>query len=185
MKILSDAIFDLFNDNLPALPWLDYVMGVGFRESGQGDAFGYIAGPFGLQLAQARNPPSLPTWRREDGTFEFAVGDTDQTAVYVCHEGPIEYGGDQFSGTAEVIVPLSAFLACPIDKIQAYGPALAFIIKSWQHSVGGVSLKLARTEALLAATNKKSGNTALGVAQVAFSAKLVTGKDCLVVAPCQ
>lgn len=183
MKVLSDAIAGFFDDNIAQLPWLVYVMGIGFRESGQNDAFGYIAGTFGLQLSNIFNPPALPFWQRQNGPFQFDIGDTDQTAAYVCHEGEIQYGGDTFSLASEISAPISIFITCPIEKVDAYGPALAFLISNWEHT-NGASLKLSRSEALFDATNKKSTNTNLGVAKITTTVKLHIGPDCTIIAPC-
>ena len=183
MKALSDAIAGFFDDNIAQLPWLAHVMGIGFREPGQNDAFGYMAGTFGLQLTNTTIPPALPVWQRQDGPFQFGIGDTDQTAVYVCHEGEIQYGGDTFTLASEVSAPISIFITCPIEKVDAYGPALAFLLTKWDHSTG-VSLKLSRSEALLDATNKKSTNTNLGVAKISMTVKLIIGADCTVIPPC-
>jgi hypothetical protein len=184
MKQLSDELIDIFQTHRPTTnTWLQTVYGVGHKIETSSGAIGYYTGQHGFELT-TNNGIVAPFYDVARGAQTFSVSDTNGTAAYIVMAGNASYDVSS-DDVATIRYPLLLTLVGDADKIEDYAAAMAFILARVK-SVSGVNLNHNKNENIQqsAKSNRKSRNTATGVANINFTMTVLQGRDCLVIDNC-
>lgn len=179
MKQISEELVEFILNHRPNFAsWLQTVVGIGHKIEGEKGAVGFYTGENGFLLES--DGVQYTVYR---GLQTFSVSDADGVAAYLYLAGNISFRN--MPSAAEITYPLTMTVIGASERIEAYAHALAYALT--RHlAVEQVSLNHDKTANLNAAakSNRKTRNTAAGVANISFYFTVQQGDDCLPLEAC-